>query len=149
MTVINPIPDHGVTLLENLVSASHVRIVDLLLEASRDTPTVGVSDAVQRQLVHDIRAHLEVVRQVLGADLTHPEREEVDRDHGEVMTVLHQLDAGTIDRTEGLRDLLACVRGHVALEEASLLPDLRSRVGDKRMAALSFNYASIADTHLD
>jgi len=149
MTVTDPVPGHGVTLLENLVSASHVRIVDLLIEASRDTPTVGVADAVQRQLVHDVRAHLQVVRQVLGADLTHPEREGVDRDHGEVMTALRRLDAGRGDRAEALRDLLACVRGHIALEEASLLPSLRSRVGDKRMAALSFNYASIADTHLD
>jgi hypothetical protein len=149
MTVTDPVPGHGVTLLENLVSASHARIVDLLAEASRDVPTVGVADAVQRRLVHDVRAHLAVVRQVLGADLTHPQREEVDRDHGELVSALDQLDAGSVDRAVGLQDLLVCVRSHIASEEASLLPSLRRRVGDRRMAALSFNYASIADTHLD
>ena len=148
MSLIQPVPDHGVTLLENLVSASHARIVDLLLEASRETPTVGVQEAVQRQLVHDLHAHLAVMRQVLGADLTHAEREVLDRDHAELSAALDDYELGGSDDAD-LRPLFECVRRHVDVEEDALLPSLRQRAGDHRMATLSYHYATTSDTHLD
>ncbi len=148
MSLIEPVPENDVTLLQNLFSASHVRIVDLLLEASRDTPTVGVQEAVRRQLVHDLRAHLAVVRQVLGADLAHSEREALDRDQSELSGALERYEIGGSDPTD-LRVLVDCMRRHVDFEEGSLLPTLRRRAGDHRMATLSYHYATTSDTHLD
>jgi Hemerythrin HHE cation binding domain len=149
MTLIEPAPENGVTLLENLISASHARIVDLLLEAVRDVQTPGVQEAVRRQLVHDLRAHLAVVRQVLGPDLSHPEREALDRDHAELSAALDGYEADPSAGAEDLRSLCECVRRHVELEEDSLLPSLRQRAGDQRMATLSFHYGTTSDSHLD
>jgi hypothetical protein len=149
MTLIEPVPGNGVTLLENLVSASHARIVDLLLEVSRDTPTVGVRDTVQRQLVHDLRAHLAVVRQVLGPDLAHAEREELEHDQADLSAAIERYEQGPPDDETSLRTMLERVRRHVEVEEGSVLPSLRRRAGDQRMATLSYHYASTSDTHLD
>ena len=48
-----------------------------------------------------------------------------------------------------LRALFERLREHFEVEEASVLPSLRQRAGDQRMATLSFHYTTTSDTHLD
>jgi hypothetical protein len=146
MTTVEPTDDQG-TLLGSLVATSHLRLTDLLREVGRDSGTPGVRPSIDRQLDHDLRAHLVTMAQVLDRDLTGDERRAVEDDHHALLAALDRFEeAGDV---EASRLLVGRFGAHVQQEEGPLLESLRHRVGDRHMAALGMRYAEVADTHLD
>jgi hypothetical protein len=147
VTVIEPGPAHRPTLLEELVATSHRRLADLVVEMGRRSPTIGVDGDVRRQLAHDVRAHLQVVQVVVGAELDEDELGEQQRDHAELASALDDLVNGPTasSAVDALADRLA---RHVELEERRLTV-LRARVGARRMSELGYRYADRIDAHLD
>jgi hypothetical protein len=139
VTVIEPGPEDGPTLLEQLVVASHLRLADLARELRRHPPTIGVAREVRRQLEHDLRAHLAVVDHVVRDDLYDVDRQVLQRDRDNLFRML--------DRTRtapGDEELGRAIARHVELEQGRLRV-LRARLGPLRMAHLGYRYADEND----
>ncbi len=149
LTVIEPaggVGDDG-ALLDALVANTHARVTDLFRELGRRPATPGVHQEIDRQLDHDLRAHLQSVEQVVVPELTAPERRALDEDRLDLLAALDTYQDH--DDTESLRHLLNRFCDHVDLEEVTVLGALGTRVGGRKMATLGFRYAEVADTHLD
>ncbi len=146
MTVIDPSGGQG-ALLDALVAISHHRLTDLLREAGRSSPSPGVADEVERQLDHELRAHLDTVAHVLGPDLTDQELDQLRGDRDDVLGALVRYEER--HDVASMRDLLNRFCDHIELEELTLLCSVGDRAGDGHMAALGFRYAEVADTRLD
>ena len=147
MSLIEPGPAHRPTLLEELVATSHRRLAELVVELAHRSPTIGVDEDLRRQLAHDLRAHLQVVLVIIGAQLDDGERGRQRRDHAELVRALDDLLSGPTD-TRVVSSLAEQLARHAELEEHQLVL-LRRRVGTRRMSELGYRYADRVDAHLD
>ncbi len=146
MNLIDPSGGQG-ALLDALVANAHNRFTDLLREAGRSSPGPGAADEIERQLDHELRAHLDTGARVLGPDLTGSELGQLREDRDAMLAALLRYQER--HDVASMRLLFKRFCEHIELEELSLLSSVGDRVGDRHLVALGFRYAEVADTRLD
>jgi hypothetical protein len=148
VTLIDPVPAEGPSLLETLIAASHLRLADLVREAARAAPTEGVLASIDAQLAHDVHAHLAVIDEVLGGDVDGRQRQALALDRDRLEHALDGYMSATPSRAAALTQLGARLDAHIAEEQRDLLPALCARVGRRRVATLGYRYSAMADQRL-
>ncbi len=138
-------PEHC-ALLESLVANAHTRMTQLFQELGRHPTTAGVEVEVNRQIDHDLRAHLHAVEIVVAPELTDEERDHLGDDRRRLLDALAHYETHDV---EALRSLLQQFSDHIQLEEQIVLAALGKRVGPRKMATLGLRYTEMADAHLD
>jgi hypothetical protein len=128
--------------LVDRIEVDHRILSELLREASRETPTLGVRQRAAQVFCSAAERHLRAVGSVLGP-LT--EADALEPDHERFLDAIGKMDVAFDGQdAAGLRDVTAALQAHID-EEQRVLADLAVRMKEADLVRLAFEYGAQVD----